>query len=158
MTAAMPELTQDRQERAQPEITGYHHLNVTVTDVARSTAWYTEVLGFTKLKEFERDGFTKVVMVHPGSRISFGLTGHGARASGDVFSEFRTGMDHVAFAVKDRAELDAWKVRFASLGVTHSEIKPSVMGDLITFRDPDNIQYEVYANYEAAPEQKGDPR
>jgi catechol 2,3-dioxygenase-like lactoylglutathione lyase family enzyme len=53
-------------------------------------------------------------------------------------------MDHVAFAVPDRAALDAWKARFEELGVEHSEIKPSVMGDMIAFRDPDNVQFEVY--------------
>ena len=84
--------------------------------------------------------------MHSGSRTLFGLTLHGARASGDAFSEFRTGMDHIAFAVKDRTELEAWKARFERLRVTHSEIKPSVMGELHAFRDPDNIQYEVYAN------------
>jgi glyoxylase I family protein len=148
MTTAGTDVTQDQRERLLPQITGYHHLNVTVTDVTRSTEWYTEVLGFTKLKEFEKDGFTKVVLVHPGSRTVFGLTGHGAKASGDAFSEFRTGMDHVAFAVKDRTALETWKAHFERLGVTHSEIKPSVMGDLIAFRDPDHIQYEVYANSE----------
>ncbi len=80
MTTAVPDLTQDSHERLMPQITGYHHLNVTVTDVARSAAWYTEVLGFTTVKEFERDGYIKVVMAHPGSRTMFGLTGHGARA------------------------------------------------------------------------------
>lgn len=155
MTTAVPDLTQDSHERLMPQITGYHHLNVTVTDVARSAAWYTEVLGFTTVKEFERDGYIKVVMAHPGSRTMFGLTGHGARASGDVFTEFRTGMDHVAFTVKDGAELDAWKAHFERLGVTHSEIKPSVMGNLIAFRDPDNIQYEVYANNETPEAQEG---
>lgn len=158
MTTTSPDLTQDRHQRVRPQITGYHHLSVTVTDVARSTAWYMEVLGFTKVKEFERDGYTKVVMVHPGSGVSFGLTGHGARASGDAFSEFRTGMDHVAFAVKNRAELEAWKEHFARLGVTHSEITPSVTGNLIAFRDPDNIQHEVYANYEASQAQEVDRR
>ena len=128
-----------------PEISGYHHVNLTVTDVDESAAWHTEVLGFTKLKDFERDGFRKVVLVHPASGTAFGFTGHGARASGDGFSEFRTGMDHFAFSVPGREDLDAWKARFEELGVVHSEIKPSIMGDLIALRDPDNIQLEVYA-------------
>ena len=42
-----------------------------------------------------------------------------------------------------------FKQRFEELGVNHSEIKPvrSEFGDggMITFRDPDNIQLEVFA-------------
>ena len=41
--------------------------------------------------------------------------------------------------------------RFERLGVAHSEIKPSVVGDLSAFRDPDNIQLEVYAPYPDQP-------
>jgi catechol 2,3-dioxygenase-like lactoylglutathione lyase family enzyme len=127
-----------------PEITGYRHVNLTVTDITRSTEWHTRVLGFTMVKQVERDGMVKVLLRHPATGIMFGFTGHGPRASGDQFSEFRTGMDHVAFAVRDRAGLEAWKARFEEFGVEHSEVKPSLMGDMIAFRDPDNIQFEVY--------------
>lgn len=129
-----------------PGISGYHHLSLTVTDLARSTTWWTEMLGFEVFTCFERDGMTKVVMRHPSCGAYFSLTGHGGRAPGDRFSEFRTGMDHVAFTVADRAELEAWKAHFEEHGVEHSEIKASVVGDLIAFRDPDNIAFEVYAD------------
>lgn len=108
------------------------------------------MLGFTKVKDFEGDGFRKVLLVHPASRTGFGFTDHQARGSGDAFSEFRTGMDHLAFSVADRAALEAWKARFEELGVGHSEIRPSAMGDVIVFRDPDNVQLEVYAPYPAS--------
>jgi glyoxylase I family protein len=129
-----------------PQISGYHHLSLTVTDLDKSTAWWTEVLGFEVFTRFERDGMTKVVMRHPGSGAYFSLTGHGQRAPTEAFSEFRTGMDHLAFSVADPAELEAWKERFEALGVEHSEIKVSVVGDLIAFRDPDHIAFEVYAD------------
>lgn len=132
-----------------PEIDGYHHLSLTVTDLERSTVWWTEVLGFSVFRRFERDGMTKVVMRHPGSGAYFSLTGHGTRTPAGPFSEFRTGMDHLAFSVADRAQLEAWKARFEELGVVHSEIKASVVGDLIAFRDPDNIAFEVYAEAQA---------
>ncbi len=128
-----------------PEISAYHHVNLTVTDIDKSTAWYSDVMGFAQFKDFERDGFRKVILVHPASGTAFGFTDHRDRSSHDSFSEFRTGMDHFAFTVPSRPELDAWKAHFEEKGVTHSEIKPSAMGDLIAFRDPDNIQLEVYA-------------
>jgi glyoxylase I family protein len=128
-----------------PEITGYHHVSITVTDLEKSTAFWTEVVGFELFRRFERDGMTKVVLRDPQSGAYFSLTGHGRRASGDGFSEFRTGMDHLAFSVSNRAELEAWKARFEQHGVEHSEIKPSLVGDMIAFRDPDNIAFELYA-------------
>lgn len=85
--------------------------------------------------------------MHPASGTGFGFTDHGAKGSGDVFDEHRTGMDHLAFAVRDRATLEAWKARFEEHGVDHSDIAPSAVGDVIVFRDPDNVQLEVYAPY-----------
>jgi catechol 2,3-dioxygenase-like lactoylglutathione lyase family enzyme len=130
-----------------PDITGYHHVSLTVPDIDKSTSWYCEVLGFSKVKDFERDGYRKVLLMHPSSATGFGFTDHGARASGDSFTEYRTGMDHLAFTVADRATLEAWRDHFEANGVEHSEIKPSAMGDVIIFRDPDNVQLEVYAPY-----------
>src|SRR5579863_6257300 len=95
-----------------PGITGYHHLGLSVTDLDRSTAWWTEVLGFEVFSRFERDGMSKVILRHAGCGAYLSLTGHGDRASNETFSEFRTGLDHLAFSVTDRAELEAWSARF----------------------------------------------
>ena len=128
-----------------PEISGYHHLNLTVPDLERSAAWYTSVLGFQRAMELQGEGWRKMLLVQPLSRLILGLTAHNDGRQ-DKFEEKRTGMDHVAFQVPNRAELDAWKARFEETGVVHSSIKESAMGWLIVFRDPDNIQLEVYAH------------
>jgi len=125
------------------DILGFHHVNLSVRDLAKSLAWYTELLGFSVYKEMPDDGQrgAKVVMVHPGSKILLGLTSHSANA-GETFDEHRTGMDHVAFAVPNRASLEAWMQRFSAAGVAHAL---SSTGSLVTFRDPDNIQLQVYS-------------
>lgn len=128
-----------------PGLGGYHHLNLSVTDVDRSAAWYCGVLGFDKVRDFEREGFRRVFLLHPRSQFFLGLTRHHSQDSESGFSEFRTGMDHVAFAVANRGALDAWEVRLNDLGVTHSGIKEATSGAVITLRDPDNIQLELYA-------------
>jgi glyoxylase I family protein len=128
-----------------PEISGYHHLNLTVPDLERSTAWYTSVLGFQQAMELQGEGWRKVLLMQPQSRLVLGLTAHDT-GSHERFDETRTGMDHVAFQVPNQAELDAWKARFEEFGVIHSPVKESAMGWLIVFRDPDNIQLEVYAH------------
>jgi len=128
-----------------PEISGYHHLSLTVPDLERSAAWYTSVLGFQQTMELQGEGWRKLIFMQPQSRLILGLTAHDP-GSQERFEERRTGMDHVAFQVPNRAELDAWKARFEELGVAHSPVKESAMGWLIVFRDPDNIQLEVYAH------------
>jgi glyoxylase I family protein len=75
-----------------------------------------------------------------------GLTRHD-HAEGDAeFSERRTGLDHLAFGVDRRDDLVAWVARLDAAGVTHSGIKetPATGSSLVAFRDPDDIQLEVY--------------
>ena len=129
-----------------PDISGLHHLSLTVRDIEQSAAWYAQVLGLTEAFAHadEEQGWTKVQLIHPPSGMRLSFTEHRANP-GDAFSELRTGMDHVAFRVKDRLELEAWATRLDQLGVSHSPIKESVTGYVLTFRDPDNIQLEVFA-------------
>lgn len=123
---------------------GYHHLNLTVRDIDRSAAWYIAVLGFENVRDFERPGFRRVFLFHPGGQFFLGLTRHDGGAPDDVSSELRVGMDHVAFTVSDVAQLRTWERRFAHSGVEHSEVTESASGALLTFRDPDNIQLELH--------------
>jgi glyoxylase I family protein len=88
----------------------------------------------------------KVFLRHNGLHARMGLTQHRGGAQ-DVFDETRVGLDHLAFAVADRSELDAWALRLAAAGVAHSPIAPanSIPGAaVLVFRDPDNIQLEFF--------------
>jgi len=122
-----------------------HHVNFTVTDLDRSTAWYTAVLGLSEgWKMDDPEGqWQKMVLSHPNEPLRFVLSSHRAN-DGQAFSEFHTGMDHLAFTVADREALEAWVRRFDELGVDHSPIKEGATGWLTAFRDPDNIQFEMY--------------
>lgn len=128
-----------------PEFDGIHHINMSVTDLQRSADWYTSVLGLTRgweMDDVEGRG-RKVVLLHPSSPLRIVLSLHQAN-DGKRFNEFRTGLDHVALTVADRDALEGWQRRFEELGVEHSAIKEGATGWLITFRDPDNIQLEMY--------------
>ena len=63
----------------------------------------------------------------------------------DRFSEFRTGMDHMAFAVPDRAALAAFEDR-SSRELRHDlHRRPRRRtGAVVVFRDPDGIQIEFF--------------
>jgi glyoxylase I family protein len=124
---------------------GVHHLRLTVSDVDRTVAFYTGLLGFRKLMD-----------LNPGAFLSNGAVGLGigsfpdpARAiPGDRFSENRVGLDHLSFAVSSRAVLDDAVRVLDSRGVPHSEVRD--LGEafgiaILIFRDPDNIQLELSA-------------
>ncbi len=66
-------------------------------------------------------------------------------AAGDRFDEHRTGLDHVAFACRDRDELQTWAARLDELGIAHGGIKDARYGSGVSFRDPDGIALEFFA-------------
>ena len=130
----------------EPELVGYHHVTLNVSDVERSARWYVEVLGFRRLTAFDTDGFSRVVLSYPRAGITLALNRHTAEVADERFDERRTGLDHVAFRVGDRKDLDAWVERLAAHGVTYSPPKPATVPGayLVSFRDPDDIQLELF--------------
>jgi len=84
----------------------------------------------------------------PRSGIVIGLH-HNTGNDGKEFDESVTGLDHIGFAVPSRAELDTWTARLDELGIDHSgvrDITEPIPFSTLVFRDPDNIQLELYAD------------
>ena len=129
-----------------PTLAGYSHLSLSVTDLEKSTEWYCDILGFESIAHVEGDGFLRNRLRQPDAGITLTLTAHEAN-EGDTFDERRTGMDHVSFVVPSVDDIHAFKECFQDRGVEHSEVKATAggAGGMITFRDPDNIQLEVFA-------------
>lgn len=127
-----------------PEIAGFSHLTLTVTDVERATKWWGDLLGLQMLFEGEEEGIRYSVNMHPGTNLIIGFRRHASTES-DRFQEDRVGLDHAALQVTSRDELEAWKQRLEEKGIEHSEIKDVEYGSVLTFRDPDNIQMEFFA-------------
>ncbi len=127
------------------QFTTISHLDLTVTDVERSAAWYVDVLGLRRLGRTDFDDRIMVVLGHKASGLIIGLNQHLDPAA-DRFDERRPGLDHVGFAVADRDDLDTWQARLAELGVEHSPVQDadSGAGTALVFRDPDNIQLEFW--------------
>ena len=121
------------------------HVAITVSDLERSTAWYTRLFGAEPvLDEDEESGtFHHTVFVLDGGQL-FGLHTHTAGNSGDQADETRTGLDHVAFALPGTAELEEWGNRLTELGIAHGGVKKAHYGSGISFRDPDNIALEFF--------------
>jgi catechol 2,3-dioxygenase-like lactoylglutathione lyase family enzyme len=133
-----------------PRIAGVSHLELSVTDVRRSSAWYQRVLGLQELTPLTAADWGPAqvtTLLHPDAGFVVGLVEH-ASGEGQEFSEHRTGLDHFSFAVDSRAALEEWVDQFEECGVEHSPINDQPYGSIVVFRDPDNIQLELfYTNF-----------
>lgn len=123
-----------------PSIT---HVAVTVTDLDRSEAWYTKVLGAAPVLDEDTGPFRHIV--YSVGTTLLGLHGFPELVSPEPFNERRVGLDHIAFGVASRDELVQWAARLDSLGIAHGEIKDAGYGSGLSFRDPDNIALELFA-------------
>jgi catechol-2,3-dioxygenase len=121
------------------------HIAVTVTDLKRSTEWYSALFDSQPVldEEEETGGFHHTVYTIGGGQL-FGLHTH-PRSTGDKFSELQTGLDHVSFACRDRNELLDWVARLEQLGIAHGGVVDAHYGSGLSFRDPDGIALEFFA-------------
>lgn len=126
-----------------PTIAGGHHVAFTVRDAVRSAEWYGGLLGMQVVLSGEDDDVRFRVLAHPTSGWVLGLRQYFGREDGQ-FDEFRTGLDHFAFGVSSRAELEAWERHLRDAEVTFTPIADTPIGSVVVFRDPDNIQLEFW--------------
>ncbi len=130
-------------------ITGVSHIDLTVSDLARSAEWYSELLGLTRILEGRNDEhqFASCYLLHPPSLLVFGLVQHDEPSDrpGDRFDERRIGLDHLSLNVPSRQDLDVWQQRLAERRIEHSPIAEGEMWDVLVARDPDGIQLEFFA-------------
>ena len=64
----------------------------------------------------------------------------------DRFDERRIGVDHLAFGVDGRAQLEelAASLEAADVDTAGIEVDPVLGKEYVCFRDPDNVQWEFY--------------
>jgi catechol 2,3-dioxygenase-like lactoylglutathione lyase family enzyme len=131
-----------------------HHVALTVSDVGVSVPWYEKVFGIRFQTEIPHAGGTGMLLADAERQLMLVLHRHDANPR-ERFTERKTGLDHVGFRVSSRAELEAWQTRLAELGVTQVEtadapctqspIADAPYASVLVFRDPDNIQLELFA-------------
>ncbi len=133
-------------------VDGYAHVRLTVTDIARSRAFYDRVFALPVAFEVPADADEETreqlgflyggVIYHLGS----GLLGlRPVAPDGDRFDEDRVGLDHLSFRVGDADAVQAAATTLDELGVQHSGVKDLGRAVLLEFRDPDGIALELYA-------------
>jgi catechol 2,3-dioxygenase-like lactoylglutathione lyase family enzyme len=141
-----------------PAITssGYAHVRITVTDIARSKAFYDNLFGWPTavdnsaavgepgVTSSPRAFYGGVVYQTPSGAL-FGL--RPVAPSGQRFDSEHVGLDHVSFAVESRAVLDDARAYFAAQSVEHGEIIDLADAGIaiLSFTDPDGIHGELTA-------------
>ncbi len=120
------------------------HVALTVRDLAVSTPWYATLFDAEPVIDEDTDPDLHHTVFLVGETTLVGLHQHQRPAPAERFSEFRVGLDHIAFGCADRGELEKWAGRLDELGVDHGGIKDATYGSGLSFRDPDGIALELF--------------
>ncbi len=128
----------------------YAHVRLTVTDIARSKAFYDDVFGLPVAFELPPDADEatreQLSFLFGGVIYALGDSLLGLRpVADDSFDENRVGLDHVSFAVAARDDLDDAASTLDRLGVSHGGVKDIGVGYILEFRDPDQVALELFA-------------
>jgi catechol 2,3-dioxygenase-like lactoylglutathione lyase family enzyme len=138
------------------DTTGIHHVRLTVTDLARSRSFYTEVLGFEVAAESPGDPSDPAVRQDPAqlyggcvfhtNGMLFGL--RPVASADDRFVSERVGLDHLSFTVASRDSLVEAAARLAERGIPHGEVMdlPAFGIAILSFSDPDGVHLELTAS------------
>jgi len=130
------------------------HVALTVRDLSVSVPWYGALFGSDPVIDEDTDPHMHHTVYLLGGGTLIGLHQHQTPAPSGDFSEYRVGLDHLAFHVRDNPALEAWAAHLDALGVEHSGIQDperTTGGPLIVLRDPDNIQLELTAGWQPSP-------
>lgn len=128
-----------------PDFPPLGHVALTVRSCDASTPWYETLIGAAPVLDEDTGPWRHVVWALPGGGL-FGIHEHpGKTDASDAFSEYRLGLDHVAFACASRADLVAWGARLDELGYPHGEVQDAHYGSGLAFRDPDGNALEFFA-------------
>jgi catechol-2,3-dioxygenase len=120
------------------------HVALTVKDLNHSVPWYEKLFGSKLLMEGDEGAFRHCVWMI-GDNTIISLHEFPDLVDDHPFNERRIGLDHLAFACANRAELEQWEKRLDELGVRHGGIVDAAYGSGLSFRDPDNNALEFFA-------------
>lgn len=138
------------------KVAGIHHITLRSQNPVAAQRFYEQVIGLGFMEIPVSDEITSIWKGAPAEGVLLATQAGSTflviapplegTAEDDRFSEYRIGMDHLAFAVEDRAELDAIVERLRAAGVETKGVETDVVlgKEYVAFRDPDNVQCEAY--------------
>ena len=117
-------------------VRGFSHVQLRVSDVEASAAWWITALGLSRMS----DGHISGALPLAGNNGRFVVVISGERrddAGGEI--------DHLAFSIGDRDALAAWGEHLTSAGIPHHGLVESNEGLSIHLVDPDGLAVELIA-------------
>ena len=126
-----------------PDFPTIAHVALTVTSLKRSVPWYKALFEAEPILDEDTGPFHRVAWLAGGTLVA--ITQFPDFNSTEPFDERRPGLDHLAFACANRAELEAWESRLNELDVANGGIVDTPHYSALSFRDPDNIALEFFA-------------
>ena len=134
-------------------LTGLHHVRLTVTDIERSKAFYSRLLGVEPVIDFTGESLASGVRTDPhrffgGCTYAFNDQLLGLRpvtSAGDRFDSTRVGLDHLSLGVRTLTDLHTAAERLDALGIDNGGVVelPSLDIAILSFQDPDDINLEL---------------
>lgn len=125
-----------------PEFSGIHHIAITVSHLEASAAFYAKLWSLDPVGTLEGpDLLRRMFRLPDGTMV--GLTQHGSGGT-QAFDPYSAGLDHLGFAVRDRAGLDAWQEHLEAQGIAHSGIIEDASGLALNVKDPDGTALEFF--------------
>ena len=129
---------------------GVDHLDLVVTDLKRSLAFYTELLGplgFTETSEIVGERGERVIYISGAGDPEVSLRERQSDAHAVPYDRYAVGIHHIAFAAADRDTVDeraAWlRARAAEIESAPSEYTYAPGYYAVFFYDPDGIKLEI---------------
>jgi glyoxylase I family protein len=126
-----------------PTFAGVSHISFSARDAEASAAWWHDVMGFEEYARVSGDDWFGIVLLHAPTSTLIEFQQHETN-DGEPFDPRRTGLDHMGLRVPDRSQLSVWEGHFRRFGVDHTPIVDAEYGSVLTFRDPDMRQYELF--------------
>lgn len=123
-----------------PKLDGVHHLKLPVRDLARSSSWYAERLGYRIEAEFVEDGkLMGLGLSHPSGGPGFALRLDPERA------EASAGFDYFSIGVPNRAAIEDLAAHLTSAGESHAGVHFGSIGWILPdLHDPDGHEVRFY--------------
>lgn len=126
------------------EINGVAHTFITAGDFEASVAFYRQLLPFMGLKIVAESHDTFYCV---GGRTGVGIRRPAPEHTGARFEQFRVGLHHICWRVRERAEIDEAYAFLVSIGamIVHPPQDDAYAPGYysVLFEDPDGVRLEL---------------
>ena len=126
------------------EINGVAHTFITAGDFERSVAFYRQLLPFLGLKEVADSPDTYYCV---GGRTGVGIRRPAPEHAGARFEQFRVGLHHLCFRLREREDVDQVHAFLVGIGavIVHAPQQDAYAPGYysVLFEDPDGVRLEV---------------